>query len=151
MRQSRLWFVVIGVSAAAVALLYGVVILVLLVWSPPGFEAFFRPRASKPFSQTVWQTSRFGDRDRLTMANDLVKSQLLLGKTEEEVRTLLGKPSAEDSNGAAIFISYDLVPRRSFPASCALLPSFLFLNTDTWLLEIHCERGKVEETRIRST
>ncbi len=85
------------------------------------------------------------------MANDLVRSRQLFGKTEREVRSLLGAPHSEDRSGTRVLLGYDLVHQRQFPAKCFLLPSCLLINVDTWLLEIDLDKGRVRATRIRFT
>jgi hypothetical protein len=132
-------------------MLYILGVLLLLAWAPPELEVWFRPRSHKPFSEAAWHSTRSGEPDRYKMANDLLRSKLLLGKTEREVRNLLGSPTSQDPDGADMVIGYDLISQRRFPSGCALLPSSLFLNTDTWLLELQCERGRVIAVRIRST
>jgi hypothetical protein len=140
-----------GLLVFGLALLYGLVVVALLVHTPAGIEKWFRPKPRKPFSTVAWQASRFGDPDRYKMANDLVRSRRLVGRTEQAVRDLLGPESSQDQIGARTLIGYDLVPQRQFPARCFLLPSFLFLNTDTWLLEVELDHGTVTRVTIRFT
>jgi hypothetical protein len=140
-----------GLICVGLVLLYGVVVLFLIVQTPVGIEEWFRPRPRKPFSKEAWQLTRFGDSDRYRMANDLVSSRRLLGKTEQEAREMLGKASSEDHLDASLLIGYDLVSQRQFPAKCCLLPSFLFLNSDTWLLEVEIKGGAVKGAKIRFT
>lgn len=85
------------------------------------------------------------------MANQLVRSRTLIGTSENDLRKLLGKPDWEYAVGSAMRLSYDLVPQRSFPARSAFLPTRLFLNTDTWALQVECKTGTVVMVKIRST
>ena len=140
-----------GFILFGLTLLYGLTLMVLLIWTPPGIEEWCRPRARKPFSAVAWRSSRFGAPERYKMANDLVRSGRLLGKTGQEVKALLGQESSGDYLDTRAFIGYDLVSQRQFPAKCFLLPSFLFLNTDSWLLEVELEQGTVTRVKIRHT
>jgi hypothetical protein len=140
-----------GLVCLGLAVAYALIVLVLLVRTPVGMEEWFRPKARRPFSEAAWRATKFGDPDRYRMANDLVRSGRLLGKTAREVKELLGQQSSEDHLGTKTLIGYDLVSQRQFPAKCFLLPSFLFLNTDTWLLEVEAEHGKVKRVKIRFT
>ncbi len=132
-------------------LTYALTIVVLVIHPPAELGEWFRPRPRKPFSKLLWTATRFGDADRYKMANDLVHSKLLIGKTEGEVRALLGAPHSEDHIREEIWLGYDLVPQRSFPSRCFLLPGFLFMNSDTWLLEIRCEKGRARHVKVRFT
>ena len=144
-------FAITGLISLALVFAYGLTIFVLLARTPVELEEWLRPRTRKPFSELAWRSTRFGDPDRYKMANDLVWSRRLLGKTEQQVKELLGQQSSEDHLNMRTLIGYDLVSQRQFPANCFCLPSFLFLNTDTWLLEIEVEHRTVKRVKIRST
>lgn len=150
MHKKRL-LICIGLGAIGISLFYAAAIVALTVRPPSHLEEWFRPKPCKPFSKTLWDSTRFGDPDRYKMANDLVRSGKILGMAEPEAHAMLGPTSSEDHIETEIWLGYDLVPQRQFPAKCWLLPSYLFFNTDTWLLEIRLERGKVKAARIRST
>src|SRR6266853_4187302 len=137
--KRRRQLLIVSLTLGGLALLYVLTVLILIVRTPVEMENWFRPRPCEPFSKALWDSTRFGDPPRYKMANDLVRSGCLMGKSEREVRELLGQPSSEDRSGTEVRVGYDLIAQRRFPARCFLLPSFLFLNMDTWLLEIQCE------------
>jgi hypothetical protein len=110
----------------------------------------FRPTPCQTFSKVEWEQTRFGDPERYKMANGIVSSGKLLGMDEEGVRSLLGDPMVEQTPRGR-FLMYELTPQRTFPSKSFLLPNSLFMNIDTWMLEIRCESGKVKGVRIRST
>ena len=114
-------------------------------------DDWFRPRSRKPFSSSEWANSAFGDIARYRMANDLVQSKRLVYASESDLRSLLGRPGIEETNGTVKRLCYDLTSQRVMPAKCLLIPYYLFFNTDTWELEVQCENGKVKKARIRST
>jgi hypothetical protein len=132
-------------------LAYGLAVLVLAVHTPADFDQWFRPAPRIPFSKAQWDSSHFGDVQRYKLANGLVSSAMLIGKTEAEARDLLGEPSSEDRVNGEVLLGYDLIAQTRFPARCRFLPSFLFFNTDTWLLEVRCAEGRVQTVKIRST
>lgn len=132
-------------------MLYLIGIVVLVFWMPADLEVWFRPKQQMKFTTASWKRTDFGDANRYAMANSLVRTQELHGKTESEIRDLLGEPTSIDHVGSETWLGYDLVPRRAYPAKSVFLPSFLFYNTDTWLLEIRMDKGKVKVVRIRFT
>jgi hypothetical protein len=85
------------------------------------------------------------------MANDLLATRRLLGRSRAEIIALLGEPAWEEPRGTETTLNYELVAQRDFPAKCFLLPSFLFLNFEMWLLEIDCRNGRVRSAKIRRT
>jgi hypothetical protein len=141
----------VGCLFGGLAIIYGFIVLALIVWAPPDLENWFRPRLGEPFSKALWDSTRFGDARRYRMADNLVRARHLIGKSEQDVRDLLGKPSSEDHHGMEILIGYNLVSQKDLPARCKFLPDFLFLNMETWLLEIQVEDGVVKAVRIRFT
>lgn len=148
MKRSRivLWLALLSL---VVGVLYGVIVLLLMIVHPPGLENLCRPIVVQGFSRSLWASSSFGQRDRYGMANDLLRTGALLDKNEAAVTGLLGPPTSVDRSGPTLRLGYDLVPQKTFPARCTLLPSFLFWNTDTWLLEVVLNNGVVRTVRIR--
>src|SRR5688572_25644816 len=108
--------------AAGGVLLYAVILFALLLYHPPEMENWFRPRGSRPFAESRWKATSFGDGARYWMANDLVESGRLIGKSKSEVKELLGLPTSEYAIGPVTSIEYELVTQRSFPAGFFLLP-----------------------------
>lgn len=141
----------IGATIFGLLFAYCTLLAILVIWHPGQMDNWFRPQVSEQFVLATWNSSKFGDPHKYKMANSLVRSGRLKGMPEAEVRSLLGQPSSVDTIGGFTLIGYDLVPQRNFPARCCLLPKSLFMNTDTWLLEIQCQAGRVTATRIRST
>jgi hypothetical protein len=135
----------------SLVLAYFLALVLLVLWCPPQMDEWFRPRSRKPFSEPAWRSTSFGDPDRYRLANDLVRSGLLLSRTQEEVRLLLGKPTLEGVVGSELRLGYELTPQRQFPAGCVLLPRSLFINADTWALELRFVNGRVTIARIRYT
>src|SRR5690242_18735713 len=138
-------------AALLVLCVYGATLAYLIVRTPPDMDERFRPKPREPFSAQKWGTTRFGDPLRYKMANDLVRSGKLLGMGEAEVRSLLGAPTSEDRVAGELWIGYDLASQRQFPAGCFLLPSWLFMNSDTWLLEVRLKDEKLRTVKIRFT
>ncbi len=89
--------------------------------------------------------------ERYMMANDLIASGKLLGTPEKDIRALLGEPASEDRIGSKLLLGFELVSQRQFPTKPWFLPNVLFLNTDTWLLEVTISEGKAVKATIRHT
>ena len=123
----------------------------LILEHPPDMDERFRPTPRISFSEERWKQTRFGVPDRYKMANDLLCSRKLIGATPDQVRKLLGEPKYEEPVQGVILLNYDLIHQSVFPAKGFLLPRFLFMNTDTWLLEIRCTNGRVVTAKIIST
>jgi hypothetical protein len=149
--NARKTLVGLGLGLAVLIVVYLGLLIVLIVWHPAEMDEWFRPRSCMAFSKMRWASTKFGDVDRYRMANDLVRSRLLLSLSEAEVRALLGEPTGVDQVGDVRWLGYELVHQRHFPAKCFLVPSFLFMNTDTWLLQVRCEKGRVKAVGIRFT
>jgi hypothetical protein len=85
------------------------ILAVALVLGGGWFE--FRP--GRHFDPSLWNNSRTPESARLRMADDLIRTQKLLGLTRHEVVTLLGEPPKTE-----YFKEFDLVyflgPERGF-------------------------------------
>lgn len=138
-------------AALLVLSLYCITLGYFITRTPQDMDEQFRPKPREAFSAQKWRTTRFGDPIRYKMANDLVNSGKLLGMAASEVKSLLGTPTSEDYVSGELWIGYDLVSQKQFPAGCLLLPSFLFMNSDTWLLEVRVRGEKVTAVKIRFT
>jgi hypothetical protein len=71
-----------GLSVLGLGFVYAASVLVLMFWTPVRLEEWFRPRPCKAFSTLAWKSTRFGDPERYKMANELVRTGRLLGKSE---------------------------------------------------------------------
>ncbi len=130
---------------------YGLLLLALVLAGPAEVDEWLRPRPRMRFSESEWKRTRFGDAERYKMANDLVSSKRLLRSAESEVIVFLGHPDWRQTVGPITFFNYELTHQSKFPSGCIILPSFLFFNTDTWLLEVQCVEGHVVKAGIRHT
>lgn len=144
-----LWGVAGGLLLVSAA--YSLAVTYLLFVSPPELEARFRSKLSMPFDAQEWEQSSFGDIKRYALANGLVFSRKIIGKTEAEVRAMLGQTDSEYNDGNALFLGFELIAQKQMPAKSCLLPAVLFLNTDTWLLEVKLVNGQVVSVRIIHT
>lgn len=124
---------------------------VLMATCPPEMDEWFHPRIWVEFSQEKWRSASLSDRDRYRMANGLIRSKRLHFTTRREVIDLLGPPTFEKFADGRGRLAYELASQRELPAKCVLLPSHLFMNTDSWELEIRFENDRVESVRIRPT
>lgn len=118
--------------------------------SPPEMDEWFHPRTWTEFSQANWRSST-RDVNRYRMANGLIRSKRLQSATRQDVVELLGPPTFEKFSDGRGQLDYELVSQRELPAKCLLLPSHLFVNTDTWKLEIRFDNGRVKTAKIRPT
>ena len=87
----------------------------------------------EPFHQQKLETNI---EKRYTMSDDMIKSKMLIGKTEEEVLELLGKD----------YLDYD---EKCITYYLGFAPGIA--NIDPDILEIYFENGKVVEVIQRST
>jgi outer membrane protein assembly factor BamE (lipoprotein component of BamABCDE complex) len=77
-----------------------------------------------PFDKANWKTN---PTERYEMVDDLIESQLLMGKTKVEVITLLGKPYSSSTTENDIFI-YKLGDQPSFFKSRKEHLLIIFIN-----------------------
>src|SRR2546430_2727702 len=133
MRRIKKVSLAVSIIIGIVVMIYAGALLVLQFWVPVPMDDWFRPRQHKPFSKETWGSSGFGDSIRYEMANDLLRSRQLLGKTKDDLKALLGDPKWEQTVGSSTILGYDLVPQISYPARCPLLPSKVFFNIETWV------------------
>jgi hypothetical protein len=101
-----------------------------------GAIALSTPRR-RPFDPVAWRAGdRQPEREREEMADDLVASRALLGKTRSEVVRLLGEPPPTE-----YFRSFDLVYRLGMERG--------FMSIDSeWLVLKLGPDGRVVECRI---
>jgi hypothetical protein len=85
------------------------------------------------------------------MANDLVESGKLVGASRQTVEALLGQPMYDWTSEGYTWMHYDLVHQSVFPAGSFFLPKFLFMNVDTWALDVGFKGEHVVKVEIRST
>ena len=50
----------------------------------------------RTFDQSAWRAAEYHDKAQLRMARDLIKREVLIGKTESDVTNLLGRPTIVD-------------------------------------------------------
>jgi hypothetical protein len=132
----------LSVLLAVVAVCYCGLFVAGLVRAP-WLEEMFRPRAQSKFTQEAWRATHFGDRGRYEMANDLLRSDTLVGKTRAEIEGMLGMSDRWWQKGGNTNLFYDLGRQQEFPARCIILPSRFFWNLETWVLDIEFENNKV--------
>jgi hypothetical protein len=85
-----------------------------------------------PFSSSRWKATDGSHYARCSMAADLTHRIGLIGRSEDEVVSLLGKPEGEQ-NGFPIF--YELCPSLA----------------DTYILELTRKSGRVASVAVRDT
>lgn len=141
----------VAISGGSLLLSYAVLVGLLEVSGPAWLEDFCRPRGATAFSSDEWAKTRSGNSARYRMANDVVRSGVLMGLSQQEVPRLLGEPDRTYPVDSSTALGYDLASQHEFPSGCVLLPSNLFFNTETWLLEVRCHSGRVVAVRIRHT
>ncbi len=112
-----------------------VVIFGLLAVS--GVVYWYISPGSADFNRTIWlQGESSRDSPRLRMADRLVKSKMLLGKSKGEVEAMLGPPTSTDKFSDAGLV-YWLGPERGF---ISIDSEWLTLNFD--------QAGKVDDIQI---
>ncbi len=93
------------------------------------------PTPGAPFDPVAWAEADYGSGDRLPMADELLRSRALIGKTRAEVVTLLGEPPT-----TSYFSDWDMVYLLD-PCRC------LFPVDDEWLV-VRLDNGRASEVRI---
>lgn len=151
MKRPRPYRLVLIVSLAAYALNW---VFTPIFIRETIVEAAFRPHFHEPFHKATWATSgpatpsnpSFGL--RYAMVDSLMKSRVLLCKSELAVKALLGDPDSSSKDGSGLH--YALAPQPMYPARSILFP-FRLSNIDRWHLEIKLEGGIVVATRVYAT
>jgi hypothetical protein len=101
----------------------------LTIW---GFSISYYPQ--KTFDKKEWQEKT---EERYKMSSDIIKSEILIGMSKEEVTDLLGNDFNSYNNGNNITYELGFVPR--------------LLNIDPDVLDISFEGGKVVKVIQRGT
>lgn len=122
-----------------------------LTYSNSHLDEWFRPKDRARFVQAEWAKSRFGQTVRYAMANDLVSSGALTGVDEGKVLRLLGSPDRRYRGAIGQVLTWDLVSQDALPAGSWFLPKRLFMNVDSWALDVEFLNGRTRSARIRST
>lgn len=95
--------------------------------------------------------SKFGGPERFRMANYLVRKGILQGLTQQTVIDMLGLPDRVWTQDDVVYLAFELCPQSAFPARSKVFPGFVFLNIDSWALEIVIQRSKVAQVRVKGT
>lgn len=115
-------------------------------------ESIFRPKGKLPFDSNKWkqkQASSWGE--RYQMVDDLLRKQLRVGLTRQEVENLLGKPDVDAPRGdGELELSYSLASQKDYPARSVLFPGRLE-NLELWILLLRFRDGRLYSIEIVPT
>ena len=130
---------------AAVAVLYAVnYIFTPEIVGITKLETFFRPKGELKFESETWkqkQPSSWGE--RYGMVDDLIRTHLALGRSQQEVEALLGKPDiAAPLDGGEVILCYALASQKDYPARSILFPGRLG-NLEPWILRLRFRDGRL--------
>lgn len=116
-----------------------------IVWSAvvglciAGVAAHVARNRPMPFDRAAWDADQNHDGTRVRMAKHLLNAKVLLGKTEVDVRELLGRPTIVDDWREPPVLHY------SVGNSSSLGPAFLSLA-----LELNAPSGTVVKCELRN-
>ena len=115
-------------------------------------ESFFRPKGKLQFDSNKWkqkQASSWGE--RYGMVDDLLRKQLRLGLSRQEVEDLLGKPDVDAPRGAGeLELSYNLASQKDYPARSILFAGRLG-NSELWILLLRFRDGRLYSIEVVPT
>jgi hypothetical protein len=144
--------VLIG-SAVAVVVLYGA----NYMFTPDivgitQLESFFRPKGALQFDSIKWkQKEKSAWGERYKMVDDLLKTQLRPGRSQQEVEDLLGKPDiAAPRDGGELELHYNLASQKDYPARSVLFPGRL-QNLELWILLLRFREGRLYSVEVVPT
>jgi hypothetical protein len=134
----------------AAVILTGILLLSNYVWTPKivgetNLEVFFRPTIHIPFTRGAWQSAN--DVQRYALANDLVRTGLLVGGSENLALDFLGPPAIRERREDLVILYYTLVKQTELPAKSCLFPGRL-ASIETWGLKVDVYKGRVKDTTI---
>jgi len=140
-------------AAIALVLLYGANWMVTPeVVGVTKLESVFRPQGKLAFDSNKWkqkQESPWGE--RYEMVDDLLRKQLRLGLSRQEVEELLGKPDVDAPRGAGeLELSYSLASQKDYPARSVLFPGRLE-NLELWILLLRFRDGRLYSIEVVPT
>jgi hypothetical protein len=115
-------------------------------------EAFFRPKYELKFDSEKWkqpQAASWGERYK--MVDDLLRTQLALGRSQREIEELLGKPDIAAPRDAGVFeMHYTLASQKEYPSRSILFPGRLG-NLELWILLLHFRDGRLYSVQVVPT
>lgn len=145
------WFMRLAKTTAGVGAVFVVNYVVsLLVIGIPTLEVAMRPGVSVRFDSESWKSAAYDSGCRYPMAQELVASNRLLGKTTERVLVELGPPDRRWKQEASDILIYALAPQQKYPASSWLYPR-MFPNIGSWELWIEVTNGVVARCKINGS
>lgn len=116
-------------ASITAAIISAPIIYVVIIFSWIFYISYY---PSRDFNKIEWQRN---EEKRYEYSEDIIESKILIGKTKEEVKDLLGDGVTEDDN----FLRYYLGTRPEL------------FNIDPDFLEVIFENGKVVEVKQKTS
>lgn len=137
------------IAVVAVLVLYGL----NYVFTPDivgitKLEVFFRPRGELQFDSDKWKKTPPGGGERYKMVDDLLSKQLLLDRSPEEIKSLLGEPDIAALEDGEPAMYYMLGSQKDYPSRSLLFPGGLG-NLENWTLAVRFRNGRAYLTTVK--